>query len=224
MGLAFGGAIFLLGLLGVFVFVIRNKNKTLKKLSNENLFLLGEANHRIKNNLQLISSLLAKEINKSNGYEINALTNMATKIGAIASLHQQLYVHKEKESISLDKYLNDVHQNLQPILHTHQIESQVALAPVTCSINTAVYIGLLMNELFMNSAKHAFDVHCTEKKIALSLQVTNNTIALHYTDNGRGIPKDKKPKLVYLLCRQLKADYDLQQTPNNCNFYINIPL
>ena len=93
--------ILLLSIALFFYTTVKAKNKRLIKLLNENEFLVGEANHRIKNNLQLIVSLVAREKNKKENQNHEALTNIVTKIESIATLHQQLYINEEKNKINL---------------------------------------------------------------------------------------------------------------------------
>lgn len=199
--------------------VISSKNKKLKELSSENEFLLGEANHRIKNNLQLIISLIAQEINKTKDEVPAALLNIRTRIESIATLHHHLYVNEEKKVIQLDDYLTAVCQNLNNLLKENDIKTDINIEATYCQVNAAVYFGLLLNELLMNSAKHAFSKNQTDKKITVLLKKEAGLLTFIYFDNGSGLSVQEPPRLIKLLCRQLKATFDILPKPG---FYFSM--
>ena len=203
----------LLGALSALVYIIRKKNRRLNKLAKENEFLLGEANHRIKNNLQLIISLLAREINKSEKLgEIDALRVVASKIESISTLHQQLYLNEEKSEINLRNYLLALCENLKPLYTTRDIHLNVDVAEdLAIKVSQSIYVGLLVNELIINSIKHAFNGKNQEKKISMTVNTkSGKKIELIYEDNGYGIKDNKSPKLVVSLSKQLKSEYKFE--------------
>ena len=212
--------IFFLTVSFLFYIKLKNTNKKLNIAVLENNFLLEELNHRIKNNLQLIVSLVASETKKNNGTELNMLTNISTKIESIATLHQQLYLNNKKEMISLKLYLNDILDNLTPIIETYKIKTSYNFEEVAISINKALYIGLIVNELIINSIKHAF-INDTDKTIYLDYNIIDNSIIFNFMDNGTGIMNNNTPKFIETLCQQLKAEY---QITNINGFQINIKI
>lgn len=191
-----------------FYATVKTKNKRLIKLLNENEFLVGEANHRIKNNLQLIVSLVAREKNKKENQNQEALTNIVTKIESIATLHQQLYINEEKNKINLKTYLNELCDNLLPLLEAKNIVLKKEFDDVLFSIEKSVYLGLILNELIINSLKHAFSERSTTpKEILIQYKnINNKKIEFTYSDNGKGMSiEQEKPKLINLLCKQIKS-------------------
>ena len=208
----------LLASLFIFYLTVRTKNKRLSKLVKENEFFIGEANHRIKNNLQLIVSLVAREKNKEENQQHEALTNIVTKIESIATLHQQLYINEDKSEINLKDYLAKLCENLSPLLNAKNIQPTKNIDTIFFSIEKSVYIGLLLNELIINTIKHAFNKNESDsKQISIQLSNSNNKkIEFTYCDNGKGLPKNETPKLIHLLCKQLKTDYDIK---NENGFY-----
>lgn len=202
----------------IFYITVKAKNKRLSKLLQENEFLIGEANHRIKNNLQLIVSLVALEKNKKENKNHDALTNIVTKIESIATLHQQLYINEEKNKINLKTYLNELCDNLLPLLHAKNIILTKEFDEVLFSIEKSVYVGLILNELIINSLKHGFiETHSTTKSIHIEYKnIKNKKIEFSYYDNGKGLSDKEKPKLIHLLCRQVKAEYTIE---NKNGFY-----
>jgi two-component sensor histidine kinase len=208
----------LLASLFIFYLTVRTKNKRLSKLLKENEFFIGEANHRIKNNLQLIVSLVAREKNKKENENHEALTNIVTKIESIATLHQQLYINEKKSEINLNDYLTKLCDNLMPLLNAKNIQLTKNMDTVFFSIEKSVYMGLLLNELIINTIKHAFNKNGSDsKQISIQLLNSNNKkIEFTYCDNGKGLSKNETPKLIHLLCKQLKTDYDIK---NENGFY-----
>ncbi len=193
------------------LFIIRKKNRKLKKLLKENEFLVGEANHRIKNNLQVIVSLVAREMSKKEDQEIDALRNLGSKIESIATLHQQMYINEEKDEINLSKYLSNLTENLEPIYSAKGIQLEIELDEMlSYSVSKSIYLGLLFNELIINSIKHGFNDSSTNKIIKADFKVeSGGKIKFEYSDNGVGIKDAKKPKLIDMMCRQLKSKYEI---------------
>lgn len=210
--------VILLSTIFISYIIVKAKNKRLSKLLKENEFFIGEANHRIKNNLQLIVSLVAREKNKKENENHDALTNIVTKIESIATLHQQLYINEDKSEIDLKNYLNELCDNLLPLLQAKNITLVKKFDDVLFSIEKSVYMGLIINELIINSLKHSFTENATStKEINIQSKNSNNKeIELTYSDNGKGLSNKEKPKLIHLLCRQIKTDYIIE---NKNGFY-----
>jgi len=188
-----------------FYFSKKRDAEKLAKLLNENRFLLGESNHRIKNNLQLIVSLLARETLTQKGSEITKLQEIASKIESIATLHQQLYTHDKKSVILLNEYLTEIMKNFEGFLDSRAIKYQLNSKVGEVSIEKAMYLGLLLVELVINSLKYAFIKENSNPELVINVTEKNNTINFSYYDNGVGIKQGQKLKLVTLLSQQLKA-------------------
>jgi len=191
----------------IFTLVFRQKNKKLHRLIKENEFLVGEANHRIKNNLQLINSLIADEMDKKGAREDEHLVQIASKIETITMLHQQLYLKEDKTLIDLSNYLDNLLQNLNQLLQPNGIGLDKKLNEVHFHADRSVYIGLILNELVINSIKHAFRENSEDKQITISLKEEQNVIHFTYHDNGVGLSNKEEPHLVDLMGKQLKAKY-----------------
>ncbi len=190
----------------------RRKNFLLEKISRENEFLLGEANHRINNNLQLIIVLIEDELQKyAQQLETRLpLEKVLIKLEAISTLHRQLYKSEEKSKIEIQHYLLEVKQNFSDIFEAHSVQTNFNVDKLYLPTNTALYLGLLVTELCTNSLKHAFK-NQKDKHIELLLITTDNVLCFEYRDNGASnlLSKALKPKLVDKLCRQLKVTYKI---------------
>ena len=181
--------IFILSSIGVFVLVFflkreKKSNKELLSLSQENKFLLSEANHRINNNLQLIIILISEQINKLEDNQQTEIKNILSKIESIATLHKHLYKNQDKTKIDSKKYFNDIYLNFNSLLLDKNIQVSIEIDSILLQTDTAMYLGLLLTELFINTIKHAF-VNQDNKVISFKLKLKNNTIYFHYSDNGK---------------------------------------
>lgn len=216
MFLIFGiTVLFLLaGLLSIYT---RNKNKSLTKLLYNNNFLLSELNHRTKNNLQLIVSLANRESKKNINDKLTGIVNLTSKIESIATLHQQLYLNEKLDYIQLKSYIEEILVNLTEFLNQNKIEVIKEIDSVEIGANQPLYMGLLINELVVNSIKHAFPTQ-DNKKIELSIKIKDKYLEIQYRDNGVGVPENSKVKLISTLSRQLEADFMIENRNGFCYF------
>jgi two-component sensor histidine kinase len=203
--------------IGFFYYLSQKKNKRLNELLQENEFLIGESNHRIKNNLQLIVSLIERELFKE-GIENNKLHEISEKIKSIAILHQQLYLKNSKEEVSVKNYLEEIKENFHSSFADNDIEISLLVEDFAMKIDKSVFLGLLITELVTNSLKHAFKN--LDSKI-IDIKIVNNSGVIHflYADNGVGIKENKKPSLVLILIKQLKGDFNID---NENGFSLNL--
>lgn len=195
----------------------KNDNKQLHFLSKQNEFLLSEANHRINNNLQLVVILISDQLKKSEGQDSLQLKNILTKVEAISTLHQHLYKNKDKKKVDIQNYLNDVKVTFFEVFKDNNIKTNFNIASVKISTDYAMYFGLLLTELSINSIKHAFGSQ-DNKTIDFELTHHKGILFFNYFDNGTtAINKTITPKLIDKLCRQLKVDYRID-TNNGFKF------
>lgn len=206
----------------IYTYKTKRKNKLLAKLLEENEFLASESNHRIKNNLQLIVSLIGREVYKSNQSQ-KELLQISEKINAIAALHQQLYISEKKDIISLKSYMDSIEQNLRSGLIQESVKFTMEIEDFEVPIDRAVYVGLLITELIINSLKHAF-YPSQLKSIKISAwKADENCIHFNYQDNGKGIDSNKSPSLINLLLKQLKATITVDNSMGyNLNFKFKV--
>lgn len=204
-------------LIGYFLKKEKKSNKELQKLSQENEFLLSEANHRINNNLQLVVILISDQLKNTAGQERFELKNILTKVEAISTLHKHLYKNKDKKKVDAANYLNDVKVSFFEVFKENDIQTDFKIATVEISSDYAMYFGLLLTELCINSIKHAFEKE-ENKKIIFRLEYANNTLYFNYSDTGSRLKNQEiKPKLIDKICRQLKIEYYIE-TENGFSF------
>ncbi|MEZ4936719.1 MAG: sensor histidine kinase [Crocinitomicaceae bacterium] len=200
-------AVSILVLIAIFAIRFRRNNHKLLKLLKENEFLLAESNHRIKNNLQLITSLIMQETDKYSGNDRKILLELSNKIESISMLHKQIYLEESKEEIDLKTYFLGIKENYETFCKEKHVACELELETVYASIDKSLYLGLLLSELISNSLKHAFS-STKEPKILLKLKAENEKVYLEYWDNGSGL-KEHTPTLVELMCMQLKGKYTI---------------
>lgn len=219
----------LFGLLSllVFIFVLANNIRTIKKqnkvltiVSEQNNFLVSETHHRINNNLQLVRILIESELNKNPNIDNLSNKRIIAKIDSMGILHRKLYKNQDKKRLDLKDFLFDIRHNLDFIFEEHKVKVRFEIDQILLPINSAMYIGLLVTELCINSLKHAF-CDQDDKKIQLRVYIIENKIYFHYEDNGTTKNEITKLDLVDKLCRQLKVDYRID---NNHGFKLNFNL
>ena len=166
----------------------------LKLSLKEKEVLLKEIHHRVKNNLQVISSVLRLQSDYVRDEKILALFNDSqNRIRSMALIHEKLYQSSNLLKINFDEYIRDLTDNL--IRSYVSFSSAVTLTTnaigVWLNIDTAIPCGLIINELVSNSLKHAFLETNQENEIQISItSAHDNEFTLIVRDNGIGFPED----------------------------------
>jgi len=204
----------------------------LKLILHEKDVLIKEIHHRVKNNLQVIVSLLYLQA-KATGDPTcaAALLDSQTRIKSMALIHENLYQSGDFSSVDLDRYLRNLTGNLMVAYGTDPggIRVITEAEDVRVTVTTAIPLGLIANELIANALKYAFAGRdCGE--ITLTAKKEGAQITLAIADNGRGIPPDldweHTPSLgfnlVRMLVRQLKGAITLDRTQGTA-FVITVP-
>lgn len=162
----------------------KNNCLSKKSLRLKNI-LLRESHHRVKNNFQLIISLLNIEVRQGKGSSIyHHIEKLETRIGVLVSLYDSFSKLQDNDLIYLKAYVEKlVAYNLE-IMGIKQISVEIKIVETLIDIETATSLGLIINELICNSLKHAFPQE-TEGKIVISIKlITESNYAFHYCDNG----------------------------------------
>lgn len=176
---------------------LKRAEKRLQASLQEKEVLLKEIHHRVKNNLQIVYSLLRLQRRKlKDQLAANALLESQSRIESIALIHEKLYQSEDLSRINLAEYIPSLVTNLfstYNFSHT-QIALRTEIGPIFLDIDKAIRCGLIINELLSNSLKYAFpDKNQGNLLIRLQLSVTSTeaekpTITLIMKDNGVGIP------------------------------------
>ena len=206
----------------------KQAEETLKTALREKETLLREIHHRVKNNLQIISSLLklqARYIGDEKMEEI--FRECQDRITAMASVHSLLYRSQNFAEINFGEYVRETAGELFRTYKTGTaaISLIVHADNVMLPIDTAVPCGLIINELITNSLKYAFP-ELKKGEITIEMNRTEEGVRLLFEDNGIGFPKDIHfnntetfgLKLVHMLVKQL--DGSIEQDTNNGTRYV----
>ncbi|RKX87023.1 MAG: hypothetical protein DRP58_03680, partial [Spirochaetes bacterium] len=207
----------------------------IQKSLKEKEILLKEIHHRVKNNLQIISSMLNLQINKIGNLDDRMLfLESMNRIGSIALIHELLYNSEDLSSINMKTYFSDLVSHIYNTMGRpdKQIKSVINMEEIFLDINIAVPIGLISNELLTNSVKHAFlEIESPEIMIAMQIE-KSNSLYLKIEDNGSGFSElhnlNKTDtlgfELVSALTKQINGDYEIKNEGKGLGFIFHIPL
>ncbi|AWV99627.1 sensor histidine kinase [Arcticibacterium luteifluviistationis] len=209
---------------------IENKNKTIQSALTEKETLLREIHHRVKNNLQIISSLL--NIQSSNIDDPTVLSSIQegqSRVQAMSLIHQNLYQSEHINDVDIENYLKELVNYLSDMFTggSQKIEVEVSAKDIQFDIDTAIPLGLIVNELVSNAYKYAFDKR-DSGKIKIGIKAVNKIdYELHVDDDGEGLPIDFDPakskslglKLVKILSKQLRGKFS-SGSDNGANFTV----
>lgn len=194
---------------------IEQKNNVITASLREKESLLKEIHHRVKNNLQVISSILNLQSSSlSDQVALDAIKDGQNRVKTIALIHQKLYQTEDLSKVDFQDYTQQLILFLSATFKVHgkNIKSTVMANQIQVDIDTAVPLGLIINELVTNAYKYAF-VNRETGEIKVELKKAEAGFVLHVYDDGIGLPNEldiANPKtlgmrLVHMLSRQLKG-------------------
>ena len=169
---------------------ITNKNDKLNKLVDEKEWLLKEIHHRVKNNLQVVMSLL----NTQSAYLTDkaaqvAITDSQRRVHSIALIHQQLYKSDDVSSISIYRYISELVSYLKDTYSSAFVKFKIDVDDIELNIVHTMPIGLILNEAITNCFKYAFEPG-QKGSIKISLrELGEGNYELIVHDNGKGLPE-----------------------------------
>ena len=173
---------------------IKNAEAEIKASLEEKELLLRELHHRVKNNLQIISSLINLQSNgiKDSG-DLEIFRESQSRVKSMAIIHEKLYQSVDLSNINFKGYIQSLVSYLISYYSKESIDIEMDVEnDIVLNMDTAVPCGLIINELFINSLKHAF-VAKNSGKIKVSLhpdKIEDGCYILIMSDNGVGLPDD----------------------------------
>lgn len=219
-----GGFIFLLLVIILIITqrlrTVREKNKIIEKQNDERKLLLQEVHHRVKNNFQIVSSLLRLQSYTVNDDSVSKIFNEAvTRINAMAIVHDIIYRQDEFSNISTEHYLNKLVEGLERTVIDKNIHFHISADETPLEIETLIHLGIIINELVINTIKYAFPKHFDRPAISIQLTGEPERYYLIYKDNGVGInPELKKDsfgmELIETIIEQLDGEIEITQEAN----------
>lgn len=195
----------------------RKKNKLLQLQNEEKEFLLKEIHHRVKNNLEIVSSLLALQSAHLDDPKVgDAMQKSRDRIHSMSMIHQKLYQEKSLSSIEMKDYFENLANYITAIFGAEErVKVLFEMDALDLDVDTAVPIGLIVNELLTNSLKYAFPNN-REGTIRIGLKRQGLQLSLWVADDGIGKPGIGKTRgtgfgtqLIALLTQQLDGKMEL---------------
>ncbi|MBD3883881.1 PAS domain S-box protein [Phormidium tenue FACHB-886] len=198
----------------------RKQAEQAKASLEEKEVLLQEIHHRVKNNLQIISSLLnlqSKYIKDPATLEV--FKESQERVRSMALIHEKLYQSEDLAQIDFAEYIQSLTANLfrSYAVKAQPIALKLEVSPVSLNVDTAIPCGLIINELVTNSLKHAFPTAQTGEIFIQFYADADHRLTLIIGDNGIGLPQGLNLKtirslglqLVFNLTKQLKGTIDI---------------
>ncbi|MFC5413175.1 sensor histidine kinase [Larkinella bovis] len=171
------------GTLCVFFFRL---NRKYKRISDQNVVLVKEQNHRVKNNLQVISSLLSLQSNRlEDATARKAVEESKLRVSAMAILHRRLYDGDKLATVKLAEFITELVESVLLTFGFSTAEIEYTIDPIELPADQAMPIGLIVNELITNTCKYAFMNH-PNPVLQISCCQQANRIVLSVSDNGPG--------------------------------------
>lgn len=193
------------------------QNNLITKSDHEKSVLLKEIHHRVKNNMQVIISLMRLQISELDSPEaIEKFNEMINRVLTMAKIHEKVYQSDELARINPEEYFVALSQDLLKSYEVNGVELNYSFDIEEIDLQTIVPIALIFNEMFSNSIKHAFEEN-SNPIITMSFKLNGDQVLFEYHDNGTwkedesesGFGKD----LIHSLVGQLDGEIHFEKEP-----------
>jgi two-component sensor histidine kinase len=226
-------SIFCIWITAFLLIKINNQSKAkliIQQKSDEKDTLLKEIHHRVKNNLQVITSLLSLQANAIEDTALRTTFNQSQyRINSMALVHEMLYESSDISKIKYESYLQGLMTNLVYSIKgkKNTISLDIDTNNLFVNLDTAIPLGLLINEIVTNSLKYAFDKDIPGILTINLKQTSDNTFLLKIGDDGKGFVdvdlhslKSIGLKLINKLVRQLKGSIKKDKSKKGTNYIV----
>lgn len=211
----------------------KNAEKIIEDALNEKKVMLREIHHRVKNNMQIIISLLNLQSAYIDDNNIKkTLLETQSRVKSMSMVHEKLYSSDKLSDIYLNSYLNDLCNQILSMYSVTdtKLKYKIEFEPCIVDINIAIPLGLVMNEILTNSIKYAFPEPEMNPLINLKLYKKDDSIFIIISDNGIGLPKDLNIsnsgtlglQLIETLIVQIEGELEVNND-NGTEFRIKFP-
>lgn len=212
--------------------ITRKINKQLNDAVEQKNVLYKELNHRVKNNLTILSSLIyLQEDGEKTESQRELYQTLRHRIQSMALVHQNLYQFDEALNINFQQYLRQLIPSIAAAFgNDNQVNTNIRCESLEVNIDEAVPLAMIINELITNSFKYAFKDE-VKGTIQLWSIIENDKRYIHYRDNGPGMPEENETvevqklgmMLVRLMVEQLKGELIYKGDENGLYFLIELP-
>ena len=194
---------------------LKEKNDLIARSLKEKETLLKEIHHRVKNNLQVISSLLRLQSRHiEDPSALSAIQEGQNRVKSMALIHQNLYQEDNLMGVDVKDYITKLSGNLLRTYNVNpeKIQLKTDIETLHLDVDTLIPLGLILNELISNSLKYAFE-ESEDGQIQVKLKEKDQRLMLEVKDNGIGIPEELKSgrassfglKLIQTFAQKLNA-------------------
>ena len=201
----------------------KRTEEALRASLREKEALLQEIHHRVKNNMQVISSLLSLQVRHMSNEECRrVLIEGQTRIRSMSMVHEQLYQSQDLSNVDLAAYIRKLADHLFSLFlpDSPRVAFATDLEDLRLDINAAIPCGLILNELLSNALRHAFPGDRTGRVRAATRRKPDGSLEIRVEDDGVGLPKGLDFRqaeslglqIVNLLADQLEATLEVDQT------------
>ena len=202
---------------------VGERTAELASRNEEKEILLKEIHHRVKNNMQVICSLLNLEARRFDDARLaHAFADSQSRVKSMVLVHEHLYQSRNLDCISMRTYVRALVDGVaQTHLRGENVRCEVEASDITLPIDTAVPCGLIINEMVTNAFKHAFPGGRSGRLAVALSERSPDRIELLVSDDGVGLPPASEPvtsgsfgmSLVAMLVEQLNASLEVMPTP-----------
>ncbi|MCG2828803.1 PAS domain S-box protein [Methanothermobacter sp. K4] len=191
---------------------LKRTQRMLEKSLEEKELLIKEIHHRVKNNLMIISSLLSLQSRKAKDEEtLDLFRESENRARSMALIHERLYRSEDLKNIDMGEYIRTL---ASEVFRSYSADSRIRLNmdldELKVDVETAIPVGLIVNELLTNAVKHAFPDG--EGTVSVSVKRSNKHVLIEVSDDGVGFPPDldweSSPSLGLQLVRNLTDQID----------------
>lgn len=207
---------------------LKEQNARILLQNDEKTTLVREVHHRVKNNLQIVVSLLRMQSQEVDNPEFRSLFQESiNRIMAMSLIHQKLYKNDNLSQIRVDDYLKELITEIMSLSFKEQgVRYEIKTGVEKIGLKTLIPVGLLINELVSNSLKHAFD-DFADARIEIEIQKEGeNCLRIHYFDNGIWKHQVENSTfgliLIDTLIEQLDGSKEIQREASGTTYSITV--
>jgi len=193
--------------------------------------LLKEVNHRVKNSLQVVSSMLQLQASAISDPSLSdRLQEASTRVSTVGRAYERLAYNADYEKIGLVSYLREVINDLEAAVAPYKVELE-APEEIEFAADRAILVALIINELVLNAGKHAYSNSPSGSIWVRLVRTKPNFVLISVRDEGAGLPEGFDPttskrlgsRLINALAKQLGAELTRPVSPVGTNFTLLVP-
>lgn len=223
-------AMVLIAIIGMLIY---HNLRTVRRNKVHIELLLKELHHRVKNNLQILSSLLSLQSQQlTDDTALKAVKSSESRINAMALIHRKLYTVDQNRTVDIKEYITELIQYLVYSYGYHEknFKLDLQINEISIDVDKAIPLGLILNELISNAFKHAYENQPNPSLMVNLAYPDDHELQIRIRDNGAGMPpvdeKQRKTfgmKIVSTLIKELKGSLDVK-SENGTTYDLHIPI